>query len=167
MTEDKLIKLLQLLASGLACSLLMNGCSTAHIVSADYSAEFRGRYAISDTSGDDAMMGKTIDLAFDDGGNATVTIEESHRVLHLDTCKSLAGSYANLLANADSNSILHGVECLDEDDESWSFVHAAPGAKTSAGYTLFRYVTSRSGYVVRRSKRGRYSSDLALEPITQ
>jgi hypothetical protein len=167
MIKNTPIKTFQLFGSAVACCVLVNGCATAHIVSEDYSAEFQGRYYVSDTAGDDAMRNKTIDLAFPGSGNATVTIEENRRVLHLDTCRSLAGSFANMLANGDSHSIIHGMTCIDDDDRYWSFIHAAPGAKTSAGYTLFLNVTSQSGYLVRRSQQGRYPSDLALEPITR
>ncbi|CAH2903144.1 MAG: hypothetical protein PCALPYG88_6392 [uncultured Paraburkholderia sp.] len=167
MNENFPVMLLQAFTTGCACALLLGGCSTARFVSDDYSAEFQGRYVVSDTTGDDAMKNKTIDLAFGEGRTATVVVEESHRVFHLDACRSLAGSFANSLANATSDSIIHAIGCLDEDDRYWSFMHGRPGAKTSAGYTLFRNVTSQSGYLVRRSVRDRYPSDLALEPLAK
>lgn len=167
MTENLLIKLLTAFATGCACTFMLGGCATAHVVSDDYSGEFQGRYFVSDATGDDTMRRKTIDVVFGEGRTATVTVEETGRVLHLDTCHSLAGSYANALANADPSSIIHAVACQDEDDQYWSFMHGRPGAKTSAGYTMFRNVTSHSGYLVRRSMRNRYPSDLALEPVGQ
>jgi hypothetical protein len=160
-------KLLSTLASGCACVLLQGGCTTVHIVSDDYSSEFQGRYFVSDTTGDDSLKNKTIDVVFGENHTATVTVQENHQAYHLDACRSLAGSYANSLANADPNSTIHAVACLDEDDWYWSFMHGRPGAKTSAGYTIFRNVTSQSGYLVRRSMRDRYPRDLALQPISK
>ena len=123
MQNNSQIKLCTAFVTGCICALVLGGCSTAHVVSDDYSGEFRGRYFVSDTTGDDSMKGRTIDVAFGENRTATVAVEESHRVIHLDSCRSLAGSYANSLANADPNSIVHAVACQDDDDRYWSFMH--------------------------------------------
>ncbi|WP_157657215.1 hypothetical protein, partial [Burkholderia ubonensis] len=84
MTENLLIKLLTAFATGCACTFMLGGCATAHVVSDDYSGEFQGRYFVSDATGDDTMRRKTIDVVFGEGRTATVTVEETGRVLHLN-----------------------------------------------------------------------------------